>query len=1323
MSEINWGIINNGATFQSLISKIIWHKDHTAKVHDRPGPDAGIDAKSGDGKTVYQVKYITNQENFSAIISKAKKEFKTIKEYRKENHGNYNLWKNVEHWCLLTNAVWSSKDEQKWKEQVKAPFEEIGLKVELRHKTILEKDLIEFPALRSEYFEGENRVLISLREAIDRFKDNIILSKGFSDESIEGRSEELARFSDFINNQDKKILCVHGPGGVGKTRFAIEAALQSNKAGYDIFWANVATMKASNNWFQSIVAGRKSLLIIDEPTDEESIKILLEQTYNSRLFNWKFVIITRTAKDYILRPLNHHISQKVAEPIEIKPLSSEESEKLFRALIEKSDKLKEYINTEPVNKLCMAIFKTSDGFPMWIATAVKLLEDTGNINKLPKDPFDLAKQYLNEFLLSPPESLNKNQFSEYLKVIAILQPINIVDDPNLYDFFKSLLENSTEAKLEDVFNILQRKKFASKRGRLLEIKPDVIRDYIIFEKIGANSAESKQWLQKILTINNLEKMKSALIQLARVAYYDRYKGVQKTFFDEIWNLLIERVEKGDLNEQFNILKIGSAISFANLMRFLELVQKIQTHKKEKPPIKRTEYLDTSNLILNLPREVYDAGKYIIEDSEAKAIFKELINLAEKEQILLKEKSYLINDGNRATQLLKELIESYDNKYELIIFEWIIEHLNKINNLNKDLITILNELAMEFLKIERTSYEMVNDNKLSINMFCILPGSKTQECIDKIFKKIWSLISANNISIESKKFLWKLLNKYQGELNNCSRRENLLEEHKKIWEKQLENNFKLLKEHISENDLDISEIENLRSIWNWNLRHDSREKFKKHAKECEDLILESNDKYNEIKTLFDNEEYYPSEQKLEEYCKKLNSEEIIHSFIDDCFKYDDKRCYDIYDGIAKILGKSIQLDSYVSSYIDTAIKRKIFDHHFRFICGIIAYQSGILRKQVNTEDALFQFLKNYWKKIKNMEQKECFLMMLFMNARPKEMGLMTKTDIEFISEILLSENSLSEKCLHAISHFSGNIIFFDFTQSKNIIKNIFEKTDDKDAHIIFNFYRHGINYRTVFSGDYPLQIQEDIFLWLVNLLLNYVPSVRLSSNLFWSDLLYLKEKKLKSKFTIKDFVDVLEKRLKLIKEKNDQSWKNIFLDDEFLKFIEQIDTSSGDTQSSMERLLNFNNHESLLHYTLPKIVAKLDPTGILIPSMIVKRIQDKKLKDIPLEYEWTRYAGYYHTNSEPWRMIAKIACNVAVTKNKQEKKHIFSSLLYHGIQTFKGGGYGEVPPYYYEQVKEAELDFDKETDPNIKEFMQWRLEGTKARLKIEIQRNQEKQEYD
>ena len=1331
MSEINWNSLNNSRVFETLVSILLLHKDIELKTYLRLGPDAGIDIKSGDGKTVYQVKYITNQENFSSVISKAKKELQKIGKYKSDDHKNFQYWAGVKKWCLVTNALYNSSDEGKWKEQIEKPFQSIDLKAEFKDGLYLEKELLHFPSLKTEYFEGDNRVFLSLSEAIDSKKSDTIFSKGFNPKPIEGRSEELNKFSNFIKN-DKKIILIHGPGGVGKTRFAIEAAMQANKkTNYDIFWANTSTMEKSTSWFQSIIHGRKTLLIIDEPTENRTIDILLEQIYSQKISDWKFAIITRSAKDHILKPLNPAKRGYIESPIELKPLDQETAKKITLSLITNSDKLNSFTVNSNKDKLVRFILKASGGIPIWIIVAIKLFEEKQNINDLPRDIYDLAKGYLEECLSSLLQDWPKNKLYQILKAIAILQPINIEDDSQLFsDYFKPLLENITKSELESIFKILQEKKLAGKRGRLLEIKPDVIRDYIIIKLIGENKEEAKEWLEKILRMKGTEKKKLALKQLARVAYYDKTQGEVKTFLDSTWDIFIEKAKNSSLRElkgifddqQYGIgvFSLAESISFSNLPKFIEFVQAIQLNENQKELIKypwgEDSYLYLNNLILKLPWALYKAGGYAQSDEEVRQVFKELLNLAEKEQPLIKKYPFPYNDGSRAVRLIERLMPKGRYAYNMdIISDWIIKRLDRINNLNEDQIKVVNFLVIEcFFKLEKSISEYI-DSMVTLKQVIFKPESEFNKYRNKIFEKIWSVLNLSETNVKEKNKLWKMLEAYQSQLNDIIDRVN--KEDKKIFNKELENNFNYIIDYLSNKHVDISEVDALRSIWSWHLKYGKKEIFKNLAKGCEKLLLEKDKTYPDLISLHAHNSFKAKEKQFKEYSKKLNSEDKIYSFIEDDFNYIGYKYRSVSRHIANNLVKCKILPDYISNYIKKIISNNKNDHHFRFVCELIFYQSAILRK--NHKEILFNFLMDYWDQLPIIEMREYFLNIIYHPVPGLEFNV-RKEDIQFVTRILYqSKKKFSKECFYKISYFAGNILFLDFNQSKKIIETIFQEVNLKNRSIVFKSYVEGAadryfdhsNYKMAFSDQPPFKPKKDMFLWLIGQL-NYIPSINFRSIHHGIGLEQIKED-LKGKFTVIDFVELLKKRLELLKEKDDSLWENIFLDNDFLKIVDPIrkeDQSCKNMQATLNELLDFNNHyESLLYYKLPDIVAQLDLEGFLIPSLIVERINNenfswKKQKDTAPEYEWTRYAGHYPVNSKPWRAIAKIACDIAInkTRNEKEKYSIFSSLLDLKPQTFSS----------HPGVERTQSDFSNESDPNIKEFMKWRWEYAKRDLEEE-----------
>lgn len=1343
MSKINWNSINWRA-FETLVSILILSKDIEAKTYNRLGTDAGIDIKSGDGKTVYQVKYTTNQEGFSTVINEAKKELQKIKTYKNPSHKNFQYWDGVEKWCLITNALYNPADNSNWEEEVEKPFLQfVGLKAVFIDGINLTKELIQFPALKEEYFNGDNRVLLSLPEAIDNKKSDVIFFKGFNPKFIEGRSKELDDFSKFIKEDYKKIILIHGSGGIGKTRFAIEVAIQANKIeGYDVFWANTATMEKSNNWFQSIVPGRKTLLIIDEPREKQTVDILLEQIASQRISDWKFAIITRSAKDHILESLNYKKINIIANPIELTALNKEMTKKVTLSLINDSDELQNLTSSNNIRTWESYISKISDGFPIWIVVAIKLLEDTKNINKLPQDTYGLAKKYLEECLSSLLHDWERNKLYEILKSIAILQPINIEDDPQLYDnYFKPLLKNVTKSDLENIFTMLQEKKLAGKRGRLLEIKPDVIRDYIILKLIGENKEESKEWVEKILSMKGTGKKKSALKQLARIAFDHKLKGETNIFLDSTWDIFIQKAKTSSLKElkgmfddqqpDTGVFDLADSISFSNLPKFINFVQAIRSNKMEKEPIKfpwgEVIYIHLNDIILDLPWALYKAGEYVSSDEEVRQIFKELLYLAEKEHPLVKEKPFPYNEGSRAVRLIERLMPKGQFSQNVdVVSSWIIKRLDVMNDLNEDQMAVLNFLIKEcFFKLETHISEYI-DGMIASQQVIFSPESKYNKCRNEIFKKIWSILNSGEAELQHRKYLWILLNTYHSQLNYISNRDK----NKTSWEQELKSHFNLIKKYLSKNNIGISEVEPLRNILDWHLKYDKRDNFKLLAEKCEKLIPNNNKIDREFESLFDYDSFESMEKRFQKYTKQLNSENKILSFIEKVFNYSSNKFNHVSGNIANNLGCYKILPDYILNYIQTVIKNNKCDHHFQFVCDILLCQSGFLRK--NHEETLFSFLIDYWNQIKSIKGKEIFLNTMYHPVLTLKWKV-RKEDIQFIIEIFnQSKTEFSENCLYTISYFAGNILFLDFNQSKDIIETILQQTDFKKRNVVFKRYIEGANDRYISSPNYKVAFpdqptfkpKKDMFPWLINLL-QHIPSIDFGNIHHGTGLEKIKAD-LKGKFSVIDFVEFVKKRLSLLEEKNDSSWKNIFFSNDFLKIVDPVGTTdvvSKDIKVALNDLLNFNNHKDL-YYVLPDIAAKLDPEGFLIPSMIVERTKEKvflceKLEDTPSEYEWTRYAGYYFVNSKPWRIIAKVACDIAIqeTETKNEKRSLFSSLLSHKIEVFSAH-YGEVSPHFYNKVERAQSDLNNESDSEIKEFMRWRWEVAKKDLEKEKLKNTE-----
>ena len=126
MSALNWGMIQDGGVFESLMHSILFAEDAGALLFGRPGKDAGQDARSADGRVVYQAKYRQGLV-MDGAIDLALEELAKIKEYRQPSHVNHIHWGHAQRWVLVANVSINSNDDVKWQTAVVPAFRQEGL--------------------------------------------------------------------------------------------------------------------------------------------------------------------------------------------------------------------------------------------------------------------------------------------------------------------------------------------------------------------------------------------------------------------------------------------------------------------------------------------------------------------------------------------------------------------------------------------------------------------------------------------------------------------------------------------------------------------------------------------------------------------------------------------------------------------------------------------------------------------------------------------------------------------------------------------------------------------------------------------------------------------------------------------------------------------------------------------------------------------------------------------------------------------------------------------------------------------------------------------
>ena len=304
MPSLNWGMIRDGGAFESLAHALLYAEDPGTLLFGRPGRDAGQDVRSGDGTVVYQAKFHT-APGMQAAIADALKELEKIREYRKPTHHNCRHWQSASRWVMVTNLLINPNDDSRWQEQVIPVFREQGLAAGYWSVETLEGKLAEHPEIADVFFDGENRVLVGLKEAYDLLKAECVGSSSFDIQMV-GRDDELERIRTFASSDEARILPIVGPAGVGKSRLLYEALLSLSQDGWRVFWGLSESMARSSQWFRLLNGTHKTCVALDAPEDPGLLRAVVEQLATVERREWRVLIACRTEKAAVLDRFRAH---------------------------------------------------------------------------------------------------------------------------------------------------------------------------------------------------------------------------------------------------------------------------------------------------------------------------------------------------------------------------------------------------------------------------------------------------------------------------------------------------------------------------------------------------------------------------------------------------------------------------------------------------------------------------------------------------------------------------------------------------------------------------------------------------------------------------------------------------------------------------------------------------------------------------------------------------------------------------------------------------------------------------------------------------------
>jgi hypothetical protein len=1330
--EPNWGIINDGATFEALMHAIVSQEDANAHLFGRSGPDSGQDALACGGTHVYQAKYRKNC-SMNDMVKCAIDELAKIHKYRQQSHSNSSHWKNVTDWTIVGNFSINPNDATKWETEVESKYKEINVNAHYWSIEILNQKLIEFPHIKIAFFEGENRVFIGLFEARNWLQKN-------GDDMLKcpfvGREKELEEIVTFAKSENR-ILPIIGAGGVGKSRLLYEALVRLSDKKWRVLWGLPESMLQSPKWFEQYNDNKNTIVALDSPFDNRLLRIVKEQITSSGKSKWKFLV---TSRPEIWNAQKNEIpGQMLNEKVNLSTLNEDDSKKLIRSF----DKDRHFDEA-----WLYSVFKYTKGVPSWLSMFAQFPQT--DASRISDGMSVIAQKHVDSYLNSFEGSL-RIEAETLLRWIALWDYLPSEESPeeNKYHRFLreegiSQLSSLLKHLRENEIGIIKRWKFSERK---IGVRPQVVRDQIIKEWLLTNESlthDGDEIVLKLLSgeIPGSERIIETLSSAIHVS--DTDDDTQFQFLTPVFQEAIKIAETGDVISQNKLLPFLQAAGQIDPESSLDVLIKLRECKKESRTIENSSLknlLEDSDFTSSMPLEDIYKTHYTHSEILAKIpwILFQISNAVSSEncakRFLLEFKEYAnltedaieekFENGKRPEELLHRFFRESKNRLFLPVAGKIV----KKNIANISYWPFVGVLAKSILNPEEEVVETTSRNFISFRRGGIHPKSGAWTLLLEIRELLFNIIAQHSVPELNPK-LWYILKNSSSEFLSLQREVKLSDAYKSecrnIRKGNLDRCLRILQKRLG----NLEELLAARSLWNWQLKYgkDDAELYG-IAEQCEIRFNEAPSTKWKLSDFFDFGKY-EEEKKIEanrvaEILRKAQDVRLFEDFFDDVeafLKIVRNGHRDMADPwpvciLAEILSSQLNDDFTKSTPLNDfliASMRREYDDSYS---PRIWFVTRILQRKMLELKEGKAFSVVWLQKMFNLATKKGFwLHQLYSNAHPKNIGVLSEGEFEFI---LTHEKEIEEETsIHHLVVTYGTFACVNWPQVRRRLDSIFQRDINalkKNSILMANFLnelhiyniRYGSPIKTIADAPIPLE-------WVIQSIIKY----NLDAQIFKKhELVHLRDT-CGYRMEIIQFVDFLKQRLILSKEIKKPYPEFEIMLHEFdvkswcLKQSENLNApSTVEKLKQLFELILSENSRSFLSYLFHLADQKT------IFGFIQTEISKQENPNLDTLHWPGRLVGLYGDSSKEWESMAPCILEQSERLRRNERENIYLCLSGEFDRRISWRvPYGEVPKFYYETRDRVKNELSNTLpDSPFLEYRQWKLRIAEDDLKNEEKR--------
>jgi hypothetical protein len=1325
MANRNWGLIANGAMFEALATTLVFSEDPKAALFGRRGKDGGQDARSGDGTRVFQAKHHEDESAIKAIAD-AKKEAAKIAEYRKPGHSRHDQWKGVTHWRLITNAPFNPTDRQKWDTEVVPLFKEQKLAIDYWERANLDGLLDKHPEVDRSYFQNETRVFLTLPEVHERLLlDELFLQRGTPTEFF-GRDDEMSQVVDFLSSS-ALFLLVHGAGGIGKTRLLVEAGEQIASEGtWQVLWANIASMSSSGTWFEAIVPERPTLLFVDEPEDEQLLRVLSEQLGGrvGRTVKWKVAVAVRSPKDPVLRFLFAPKMKARVRELQINALSNTAAEGMCDNLI-RSGPHGSRSSEEWIKNATRELARRFSQHPIWLTLAVHVLETQGDLTRVPQTANDLAASYLEE-IINLQQQTPREQVLSLLRWVALLDTVNREDDTAI----KLLREGSSFATDTDTRKVLAdlvNRRVLIQRGawnRLVELKPDVLRDHILLHWLSVDvgygdvpiqpSEAAKKLLAQVLdtvlkgSISTLGQ--SILTALARTETLLRLSDKTVPLLDPFFIGIHSSLPATTASTRIRIAEVIVDIAAFRPVETVSMSRALRCSPVKAETINglfRSREISHDDVVLELAWPVYHAAMGAQTPDVRQQIIEELCAITEAEADIGSRRSRgLPNDGKRGSQLIGQLLEGgpqFWSDFEDAVTTVALRLLDDITSepAASTKAAVIKALLKPATELERRQ-TWNEGNIFHIQNHVVLPDHPAWTTREVILKHTREILAKGSTPTATRIVLWDVFTSSHKSANQSRNRGND-DFRNKLNQELLEDlnwAHKILQGRVS----GLEELTAARNLWDWHYRFDKDPSLKLAADKLEALYV-NNELAREFEPLLSRDDWDERSARAEAKAKELaapEKPEIINAFIDRAIGFlgANREIYQILN-IAWHLGNHAPTSPAVRTFVRKSLSESesAMTPRIDFAATTAASWIAALRKS-GTTSAAFELAIELVNLCSSGDRKTHLIQRVYGGSPPpSDIGKLSSEEHDYLrttAPLFLSIGK-GPYFLQAV----GWTLHHDWEGFKTVVERTLDGIPEEQIGHAVNALVEAVYWaiRDIDQTGAP----DGLGQWLLDQVLR-MPDMDSADDMFhWRINEVLKRV---GRLPVTWLPNALKRRRDMETVEGHEKVHALSrhaLSSFITTPISPAEVGDKNITKAVSDLVDLVEDSGTIGYYLPNILQTVDPEGFLIPSEIARRFE---MAAGDAKWPFARIAGEYTIGTAAWRTIAKPVISCALEAS--DRRPLFRLLTDQSPKAWSSS-IGEVPQLFLENVQSARQFLNSETDAAFRPFWEWYLAIAEADL--------------